>query len=266
MAIGPQLQAILDRYGLGSLADWASTAIIQGWSEDQILLELYNRPEFKARFPAIDARRNLHLPPISIDEYLQYEKMASSLGSTWGLSLSKAEVDALITNDVSAVELEQRFNIAATALYDSDIETRQELERLFNVSTPQLMRYWMDPKKELPALQQQYRMGEVAGAALRTGFGQITADQALRLTEAGLNRESASRGFALLASSQELFTPINFGETAIDTPTQIEFLAGDAAAAQAIEAQAQRRKAEFEGGGQYASSQQGFATGKAKSA
>jgi hypothetical protein len=265
MAVGPQLANVLSRYGLQSLTEWASLAIIQGWSDDQVILALYDRPEFKQRFPAIFARESAGLPPISVDEYLDYERTAISLASTWNLPISKQEIDNLITNDVSAAELEQRFNIAATAEYESDAETRSELERLFGVTQGQRMRYWMDPKAELGTLQQQYRMGEIAGAALRAGYDQpLTASQASRLQQSGLTRNQALQGFSQLVSMQELFTPLNMGESAIDTSAQVEYLTGDADVAQMVEKRAAQRAAEFEGGGQYATNKEGFSTGKAK--
>lgn len=267
MTISPILQATLDRYGLSSLSDWASAAIIQGWSEAQLVLEMYKRPEFKTRFAGMFMREQRGYGPVSVDEYLQYERTVNALASTWNMPITKEEIDNLIGNDVSAVEAEQRINIAATAVYDTDAETRQELNRLFGISTGAQMKYWMDPKKEFGNLQQQYRMGEIAGAALRAGYSQqLTASQAQRLAEAGLTRDRAAQGFAQLAASEELFSPINMGENTIDTNTQIEFLAGNADVAKILEERAAKRKAEFEGGGGYAVSQQGFATGTQKTA
>jgi hypothetical protein len=264
MPVGPQLESVLKQYGLSSLTDWASQAIIKGWSEEQIMVELYKRPEFKTRFPGIFARETANLAPISVDEYLQYEKVAQALGSTWALQLSKQEVDDLISNDVSPQELEERFNIAATAVHQADEETRLELGRLFNISTGNMMRYWMDPKKELGDLQSQYRMGEIAGAALRSGYNnKLTNAQAYRLQQAGLTRDQATQGFGQLATMDELFSPLDFGEQDISQDQQIEFLAGDADVAEQIEGRQARRQAEFKGGGGPAAGEEGFATGEA---
>lgn len=263
MALGPQLTSVLKRYGLESLTDWASQALIKGYSQEQILLEMWDRPEFQTRFAGIFQRERDGWPPVSVEEYLSYESTAQALAATWNLALSKQEVDNLIGNNVSATELENRFQIAATAVYDSDAETRNELSRLFNIDIGGQMRYFMDPKAELGTLQQQYRMGEIAGAALRSGYGQITREQAARLQSAGLERNSALTAFGQLTSMAELFSPLDFGEGILDEDTQIEFAAGSATAAQAIERRAERRTAEFEGGGSYASGDTGFATGSA---
>lgn len=264
MALGPLLTATLKKYGLESLIDWASNAIIQGMSEDEIMLSMYDQQPFRERFAGLFAREAAGHQPISIDEYLQYENVVSSLGTTWGLKLSKAEVDNLIAGNVSAREVEQRFTIAATAVYESDIETRSELTRLFNINQEQLMRYWMNPKEQLGVLQQQYRMGEIAGAALRTGFGQLNANQASRLQQAGLTKDAALTGFGELAQMSELFTPLDEGEDVIDIEKQIDLLTGDTSVGSEVERRQARRKAEFEGSGGFAAGDEGFATGSAQ--
>lgn len=264
MALGPQLTAILERYGLTDLSDWASQALIEGKSEDQIMLELYDQPAFRIRFDGMFKRETAGFSPISIDQYLDYENMASSLGTTWGMNLTKTEVDNLIANNVSTRELEQRFTIAATAVYEGAPETRSELTRLFGVSQENMMRYWMEPKQQLGVLQQQYRMGELAGAAMRTGFGQLSANQASRLQQAGLTEDQALTGFGELRKTMELFTPLDEGEDVIDMDEQLGLLTGDADAEAETRKRQDRRKAEFEGSGGFATGQQGFATGTAK--
>ena len=263
MALGPQMEAILKRYGLESLTEWASNALIQGKSQEEIMLEIYDQPAFKTRFAGMFAREKAGFTPVSIDEYLEYETMASSLGTTWGMNLSKAEVDNLIAKNVSVRELEQRFTIAASAMYEDDSNVRNELTRLFGINQENLMRYWMDPKTTLGTLQQQYKMGEIAGAAMRTGFGQLTRSQALRLQGAGVTEETAVTGFGELRRSMELFTPLDEGEDVISVDEQIGLIAGDADSQRRIEDRQARRKAEFEGAGGYATSQEGFSTGTA---
>lgn len=261
--VGPQLAAVLKQYGLQDLTKWASDALVNGLSEDEIMLQMYEQPTFRTRFAGIFAREKAGLPPISIEDYLNYEKVATSLGSTWGLQLSKSEIDGLIGGDVSAQELEQRFNIAASAVYEDTTETKAELQRLFGISEGQLMRYWMNPGAELGILQQQYKMGQIAGASLRSGYGRINAPQALRLQQAGLTEDEALTGFGQLSTMRELFTSLDAGEDMFSQDEQIGLLAGDATTATEVERRGQRRRAEFEGQGGFATGQEGFATGQA---
>src|SRR5687768_11028724 len=264
MAIGPQLARVLKQYGLESLTQWASNALINGLSEDQIVLEMWDRQEFRTRFAGMFAHEANGHGVMSPDEWLNYESTVKSTASMWGMTLTQDEINTIGANNVSAQEFDSRAQLWATAVYDSPPEVRDELERLFGITGGQLMRYWIDPKKELGALQQQFRMGQLAGAALQSNYGQLTAGQAQRLADSGMDPGQAVTAFGQFAAAAELFSPLDFGEEAISRDLQIEALAGDAEAAGEIEQRGQRRVAEFEGGGSYAAGEEGFATGSAR--
>lgn len=44
---------VLDQFGLGSLAGWAWQRYVAGVPVEQIMLDLRERPEYRARFPAM---------------------------------------------------------------------------------------------------------------------------------------------------------------------------------------------------------------------
>lgn len=256
--IAPFTKQLLKQYGLESLTNWAILLIQDGASEAQIEIALWETPEFKNRFSGIFVREKAGLPPISPAEYLEYEFIARQLSSTWDIPLNQSEINDLIGLDVSARELEERFNIASTAVYLTPPEDRAEFQRLFGVTTGQLAKYWMDPKKEFPLLQQQFVAGRIAGAAVRSGFGQITAEQATRLYQTGMQPEQAVEGFGQLYEMREVFQPIDATEEELTRDQQIGLLAGDSALAQLVETRARRRQAEFAGGGEFAAGQEGF--------
>lgn len=261
MAVPPILEATLRQYGLLSLLDWATQAIVQNWSEDQIMLEMFKRPEFRKRFPAIFSLEANGRPPISVDEYLQYEKTAAAMSAQWDITLSKDQVDALIAGEVAPTELESRFDLAAEVLYESSAEDVGELQRFSGVTAGDMMLYIMNPKKGLGELQTKWRQATIAGAALRTGWGQLTQAQAERLQQVGIAKDEAQQGFGELAKMDELFSPFDVGESEFTRDRQIEFLAGDVDAALEIERRMGKRKAEFAGGGGFASGESGFAVG-----
>lgn len=263
MAVSQFIVEILSRYGLGSLAQWASDAIINGLSEGEVLMQLYERPEFHARFPGIKERELSGKPPISPEEYLQYEASMQSLSQMWDLGITKEETDKLISNNVSVREAEERVVIAAGAMFDDASETRGELQRLYGISSGQLIRYWMDPKKSFGVLQQQYRAAQIAGSALRTGFGQINEAQARRLQQAGLDQQQALAGFSTLVQNRGLFESTIATEEAISADQQVELLAGNTEVGQEVERRQRRRLAEYAGGGGFASGEEGFALGSA---
>jgi hypothetical protein len=267
--VGPQMREVLRRYGLFGLESWMSMAITKGWSQDEIMLQIRETNAFKERFPAILERERLGRSPLSVEDYLQYEATARSLSLTLGYRITQAEINNLLGNDVSLPELEERIGIATAAVYESDSWTRDELGRMFGIGTSDLIRYWMNPKEELPRMQQQFRMAEIAGAARRSGYGEITEWQAERLQRAGLDRDAAVAGFGKLNLARELFTPLDEVESAITDEEQIALLMGQTDIEQKLEKRRRRRQAEFEGGGEYALGEDstgtaGFATGTAR--
>lgn len=263
MAVSPYIIQVLARYGLSSLASWASEAIILGWGDDQVLLELYERPEFVARFPGIKARQENNLPPINPEEYLQFEDTMYALSTMWGLGITKTTIDNMISNGVSVREGEERINLAVAAVFEDDSETRQEIQRMYDVSVGDLANYWMDPKRTMGVLQQQYRTAQIAGASLRAGFGQLSEQQAQRLLQTGMNREQALTGFSQLVANEGLFQSTVGTEEPFTREQQIEVLAGNADLAKELETRVSRRLAEYEGGGGFAAGQTGFAVGSA---
>lgn len=263
MALGPLLTAFLKQTGLEGLTKWASDMIIKGASQDEIQLLIYDQPAFKARFPAIFTRQAANLPPISVQDYLNFEQTVYSMAHTAGMPLSQTEINDLLTNDVSAQEVDQRLQIAVEAV-NSDQETRQFLQDKYGPSMGQLMKFWMNPKAELPALQHQFRTGQIGGAATRTGYGDISLAQAQRLESTGMTGEQAASGFSQLTQLQPLFQPFNDAEDTITTDDQIALLTGDQGVQQLVEQRQRNRTADFEGGGSFAQSKEGFATGTAK--
>lgn len=253
--VGPLMQRELERYGLASLGSWLSNMIITGASEEQLMLELYERPEFKARFPAIDARRKAGLSPISVDEYLEYEAVSKAAAKSLGVDISQDEINQLLVNDISVKEAQDRMAIAARSVYRADAFTRQELNRLYGITTGDLVRYWLDPKKEAPVLERRFATAMISGEARRSGFDQeLNTDQLEYLYSRGVTGENSAEAFGKLVASEELFESVDSTEQDIGIDDQLKLLTGDAGIAGEVEKRAQKRVGRFQEGG-------GFSTG-----
>lgn len=264
--VGPLTAKQLQKYGLESLAPWLAEVIISGMSAEEFELELFERPEFKRRFPAIELRSLAGLPPVSVDEYLAYENTMRNLSDMWDFPLSQEEINTALAMNLSAVEAEQRIGLAVNLVYESPIEDQEEASRLYGVSAGQMAKYWMDPTKQFGVLQQQLVASRIAGSALRSGFGQLTREEAERLGSLGVTPEAAQEGLGGLYRMRNLFTPMNTSEDEITRQQQLEALAGNAQATEAIETRQATRVAEFGGGGDFAAGGEGFkGTGSAKS-
>jgi hypothetical protein len=250
------MTALLARYGLQSLTSWASDAIIRGLSSEEIELQLRDRVEFKSRFPSIAAREAAGLPPLSVDEYLTYETAASQLANAFGITITRDQVNAALAQDISVAELEDRASMAAIAVYQSRPEFREQLQRLYGVTTGDLVSYWLDPKTTAQDLQRRFAVSQIAAEAQTSGFrSNLTAAQGTQLFEAGLTGEQARAGFGELVSAEELFESVDQTETDIDIESQLSLLTGNEELAQTVERRGAKRAAKFQEGG-------GFSTGE----
>lgn len=260
MAVGPQTQALLSQYGLGSLVGWASSAVINNLSPDEFELELFKRPEFHNRFPAIRAREKANLPALSVDEYLSYESFASQAANAFGVSLSKTEINSMLAADISTAELQDRLGIAAQAVYQTNQIERDELARLYNITSGDLVKYWLDPKKTAPELQKRWAAAQISSEAVRAGFDtQLAYHEAEGLFRSGMDAGQAREAFGELVASEELFESVDETEEDISLRDQLQLITGNVDIAQQVEKRAGKRVARFQEGGSFASGQEGLA-------
>ena len=253
--VGPLMEKMLERYGLAGLAPWLSNHIVSGTPIEEIELELYDRPEFINRFPAIRQRGREGKPPLSVDEYLEYERTTRAMANTFGVTLSQSEINASLIHEVSPQEMQERLTLASRAVYQIDATTRQQFQERYGIGTGDLTRYWLDPKKELPALQRRFVQGDIAGSAVRTGFNRELSEENLgMLYDRGVTGENAAEGFGALVESQELFEAVDGTENDIEVEDQLGLLTGDAELMGEVQKRGEKRAAKFKEGG-------GFSTG-----
>lgn len=258
-----QLRDVLMFYGLPeALAEWAWSRIISGDSDIDVLQQLRERPEYLARFPAMADRRAAGLPAISEAEYLAYERQRIQLmraaGLPEGFYDDPEDFRRDIANDVSIAELSQRVQLAQDALYNEPPEVL-DFYRAYGLDDGDLTAALMDPDRALPVLQRKVGAAQRAGAAVRTGFGTLTEDEAGRLVDLGVTNEQAQTGFSDLARGQELFTPLTLGEESITRDEQLgATFGGDAAAKRKIENRQKKRVGEFDRGGAFSAGRTGY--------
>lgn len=257
------LRQMLDEFGLGSLAEWAWSRFLEGASVEQILREVYTRPEFKAQYPEYEVLAQKGRA-YSIAELAAYRKAAVGLFRQYGLPESfydqPEDLARFAMNEVSIAELSRRVAAAAEAVYSSPPEVRSELERLYGVTPGQVIAWWLDPERAEPLIRQQFTAAQIGAAAQRTGFGLLTAEEAERLAAQGTTVADATAGFSTLAGAAELMTPLDLGETEIGRDVQLGAVFGqDAQAQETIRRRRERRVAEFSQGGGYAVNREGIA-------
>lgn len=266
-------KAILNRalsdFGLGGLADWAWSTYLNVGNIDQVMLELRDRPEYATRFAGMRALRDKGRA-ITEAQYLDLERTYSQLYRAAGLPASfydgPDDFAALIGGEVAPTELRDRLQMATAAAYQAPAEVRAELSRMYGITEGGLTAFFLDPNRALPLLQQQFAAGTLAAASTRTGYGQLSREEAERLATLGLTEDAATRGFGELARSTELFGALpGEGGTDIGRNEQLGVLEGNAAAIERINRRKAQRVAQFQGGGGFVTGQQGV-TGLASAA
>jgi len=211
------LRETFARYGLGgeALATWALEQIIAGKGIDQILLELEERPEFRAAFPEIEARRRssaetgIQLEPISPAEILAYRTQAKALMASYGLPASfysqNTDFFDLIVGDTSMSELNDRLDRASKRVVHAPPEVRAVFTDLFGTAGEDAMyALFVDTDRALPELEDMVQTAEAGGAARRFGFG-LTRAQMEQMAAYNLDYEAAVAGFGKLYQDRGLF-------------------------------------------------------------
>jgi len=249
-------------FGLESLGEWAWQKFLDGVPIEQIFLDMRDRPEYQARFPAIrelaDKGRAM-----TEAEYIAYEKQATGFmraaGLPEGFYDEPDDFAAFLRNEVSVNELQQRVQMAQSAVFASPPEVRDELERLYGVGQGALTAYFLDPDRAAPLIERQWSASQIAAQSRRAAFGQLAIPEAERLADLGVDAARAEQGFAQLAHDRELFGSLDRSEAEISRAAQLgATFESDAEAMTAIENRRRKRQAAFEDGGGFAGSGEGL--------
>jgi hypothetical protein len=262
-----QLMATLASYGfsgtdLTDLGDFVKTELINGTSDAKINTDLMQTKEFANRFPAIIARQKAGLPPINPAQYIALEDQYAQLERSAGLPLNftdQSHYDSLIANDVSASEYSSRIQNGYVAMAKSAPEAMQALQDYYGINQGTMAAYFLDPAKALPLIEQQAQAAIIGGAGIRTGFGEPTAAQAMRLAQLGITESAAQTGFSDLTHAAQLTGTLpGQAQQALSTDQLLgsEF-EGDQATKDLLQRRADEQKANFATSGAFGSTAAG---------
>ena len=256
-AVRDSLIAAFNQYGLGSLytkiVEWAK----QDYSADSIMLMLRETPEYKQRFPAMAALAAKGRG-ISESDYIKYERTAANFEQMYGLpdGMLTGKVTELLTNEVSAEELQSRVQLAAAGSITAPEDFKAEMRDRFGIQPGDLTAYYLDPDTALPLLEKKYAMAIIGTEARRQGVDGISTDYLGLLQNEGVTQAAAKQGFGQVAYSEGL--TVGAGETATTMDLAQNAFGTDAEAAKKVQRVAGSRTARFAQGGSYAGSSGGL--------
>lgn len=254
-----RLKAMFDGVGLGSLAAFIDKRIMEDASEEAVLLELYDQPEYQARFPGMKALRAKG-KTISESDYIKDEKAFAQTARFFDIPVgfydSPDDFGKLIGNLVSPKEFQDRLQIGQDLARSMSPGLRTQLQELYNVGEGAITAYVLDADRALPLIQKQAKAAQFVGFGREKGFKLegMTAAQAEQIagTEAyaklsAQQMQTALSQAAQLRTTQSRLTGIE-GEVYDEGEALKAVIEGSPEAILASQQRAQRETSRFGGG------------------
>jgi hypothetical protein len=254
-----RLTAMFDGVGLGSLAKFINQRIMEDVSEEAVLLELYDQPEYQARFPGMKALRSKG-KTITEAEYIKDEKAFTQTARFFDLPVgfydTPDDFGKLIGNLVSPKEFQDRLQVGQDLGRAMSPGVKTQLQELYNIGEGGITAYVLDSDRALPLLQKQAKAAQFVGFGRERGFKLegMTAAQAEQIvgTEAysklsAQQMQTALSQAAQLRTTQSRLTGIE-GEVYNEGEALKAVVEGSPEAILASQQRAQREGARFGGG------------------
>jgi hypothetical protein len=203
------LEDLFRSYGLESLAGEISDYMKQGFTSGEALIKLKTNPNgaYAKRFAGNFARVKNGLNAISEAEYINLENSYANTLKSYGLgnmvSLNRDEnykkFAEYIAGDISAVEFKDRVDTVVSRVQNSDPTIKSTLKAFYpEITDADLVGYFLNPKENLPKLQEKVTASEIGAAA--TGMGLTTnVGAATDLAKFGVDQKMAREGYSTIA-------------------------------------------------------------------
>lgn len=253
-----QLDAILRGMDLAELIPWARAQFVEGATPDQVTVGLRSQDAFRQKYAVIFEREKRGLPPITVNDVVNYRQKANELSTMYGLPQGFLDVNELMLRDVSANELAQRVQMAS-AYVDERTDITAQMKELYGLDRGAALAYVLDPDTGEAAVRRTYQSAQVASQSARQGFGQLSRAEAEALAGLGVSEADAARGFGTLTAAGELTKTLE-GEqpSAITRQDQLDMVAGSTPAQQKLDRVASERKSVFAAGGAFEQTSKGI--------
>ena len=254
-----RLSAMFAGYGLETLAGFIDRRIKADVSEEMLMLELYEQPEYQLRFPGMKSLRDKKRT-ITEKEYMDIEQAYTQTARFFDLPKgfydSPDDFGKLIGNEVSAKEFQDRLQVGQDLARSMSPGLRQQLQEYYNVGEGGITAYVLDADKALPLIQKQAKAAQFVYFAREKNFKLegMNAAQAEQIagTEAysklsTQQLQTALSQAAQLRQTQSRLTGIE-GEVYNENEALKAVIEGSPEALLASQQRAQREGARFGGG------------------
>jgi len=205
------LTDLFNSYGLESLAGEIAGYMTQGFTASEALIKLKTNPSgaYAKRFAGNFTRVKNGLNAISEAEYINLESSYASTLKAYGLgnmvSVNRDDNYKTFANyiagDISAVEFKDRVSTVVTRVQNAEPSIKATLKSFYpEISDADLVSYFLNPKENLPKLQEKVTASEIGAAAVGAGAGLTTnVNTATSLARYGVDQKMAREGYSTIA-------------------------------------------------------------------
>jgi len=212
-------QLLFDEFsalGLGALVADGKDLLMKATSIAAMPDALRSTKAYITRFSANDARIKAGLTALTPAQYLAkedaYQKVMrdSGLPESYyktGLYGKQEGFDTLLSNDVSAVELEDRISTAQDRVLNANPEVTAALKQFYpDITNGDILAYTLNPKNAIKDIQRKVTAAEIGGAALSQtdamGKSILTTSEARarELAGYGVDKAAATAGYSAIGA------------------------------------------------------------------
>ena len=205
------LTDLFNSYGLESLAGEIADYMAKGFTASEALIKLKTNATgaYAKRFAGNFTRVKNGLNAISEAEYINLESSYASTLKAYGLgnmvSVNRDDNYKTFANyiagDISAVEFKDRVSTVVTRVQNADPSIKATLKSFYpEISDADLVGYFLNPKENLPKLQEKVTASEIGAAAIGAGAGITTnVNTATSLARYGIDQATAREGYSTIA-------------------------------------------------------------------
>lgn len=202
---------------------------IQGFMEagigsNQAAIELRKTTAYINRFRGNEIRRQAGLNVLDEVTYLQLENSYNETLRAYGLQgyfgtdrkISQSKMADIIGNDISATEFKDRIDTVVTRVNNADPMIKNTLKSFYNITDTDLVGYFLNPKENLPKLQEKVTAAEIGSEALKQNL--VTGvESATALAQLGITKTQAREGYSAIGGVLPTATKLGqiYGEEGI---------------------------------------------------
>jgi len=129
----------------------------------------------------------------------------------------------VIGGDISAVEFKDRVSTVVTRVENADPLVKSTLRDFYKITDTELVSYFLNPKENLPKLQEKVTAAEIGSAALAQGGLTTDMTSAESLAKFGVDLATARKGYSTISEVLPTATKLSqiYKEDKVDYNQQV---------------------------------------------